>query len=87
MVTSPKSFIGDKMLSQFRLIRAGDLDLSGRRRPVIEEGSDFKIPADFNNKNLWGSTLKIFQNYLTQKNLPFLNGAQLKLTLIRCKPI
>ena len=33
-------------------MKLGDPDLSGRRRPVIEEGSDFKIPADLVIKSL-----------------------------------
>ena len=53
-LTSPKNFIGETNVTgvQVNKMKLGDPDSSGRRRPVIEEGSDFKIPADLVIKSL-----------------------------------
>ena len=53
-LTSPKSFIGDKKVVAVEVnkMKLGDPDSSGRRRPEIEEGSEYKIPADLVIKSL-----------------------------------
>ena len=54
-LTSPKSFFGnDKRVEgvEVNKMKLGDPDSSGRRRPVIEEGSDYKIKADLVIKSL-----------------------------------
>ena len=48
-------------------MKLGEPDSSGRRRPEIEQGSEYKIPADLVIKSL-GLILKIYLNYLTLKN-------------------
>ena len=53
-LTSPKSFIGDTHIKAVEVnkMKLGDPDLSGRRRPEIEKGSEYKIPADLVIKSL-----------------------------------
>jgi glutamate synthase (NADPH) small chain len=53
-LTSPKSFIGNKRINAVEVnkMRLGDPDSSGRRRPEIEAGSEYKIPADLVIKSL-----------------------------------
>ena len=53
-LTSPKSFIGDKKVSTVEVnrMKLGEPDSSGRRRPEIEAGSEYKIPADLVIKSL-----------------------------------
>ena len=53
-LTSPKSFIGDKKVSSVEVnrMKLGEPDSSGRRRPEIEVGSEYKIPADLVIKSL-----------------------------------
>ena len=54
-LTSPKKFIGNsKMLQvvEVNRMQLGDPDSSGRRRPVIQEGSEYKIEADIVIKSL-----------------------------------
>ena len=53
-LTSPKSFIGDKKVSAVEVnkMKLGDPDSTGRRRPEIEVGSEYKIPADLVIKSL-----------------------------------
>ena len=53
-LTSPKSFIGDKKVSTVEVnrMKLGEPDSSGRRRPEIEVGSEYKIPADLVIKSL-----------------------------------
>ena len=53
-LTSPKKFIGKKDVSGIEVNRMqlGDPDSSGRRRPVIQEGSEYKIEADIVIKSL-----------------------------------
>ena len=60
-------------------MKLGEPDSSGRRRPVIEIGSEYKIKADLVIKSLGFDPERIYQNYLMLKNLLFLNGEQLKL--------
>jgi glutamate synthase (NADPH) small chain len=53
-LTSPKSFIGDKKINAVEVnrMKLGEPDSSGRRRPEIEVGSEYKIPADLVIKSL-----------------------------------
>ena len=53
-LTSPKSFIGETKVSAVEVnkMKLGDPDSSGRRRPEIEKGSNYNIPADLVIKSL-----------------------------------
>ena len=53
-LTSPKSFIGEKAVKAVEVnkMKLAEPDSSGRRRPEIEKGSEFKIPADLVIKSL-----------------------------------
>ena len=53
-LTSPKSFIGDTKVTAVEVdkMKLGEPDSSGRRRPEIETGSEYKIPADLIIKSL-----------------------------------
>ncbi|MDC0529843.1 NAD(P)-dependent oxidoreductase [Pelagibacteraceae bacterium] len=53
-LTSPKSFVGDKKISAVEVnkMKLGDPDSSGRRKPELEVGSEYKIPADLVIKSL-----------------------------------
>ena len=53
-LSSPKKFIGKKDVSgvEVNRMQLGDPDSSGRRRPVIQEGSEYKIEADIVIKSL-----------------------------------
>ena len=66
-LTSPKSFIGDTKVEAVEVnkMKLGDPDSSGRRRPEIENGSEYKIKADLVIKSLG----------FDPENLPKLFGA------------
>ncbi len=53
-LTSPKSFIGETKVSAVEVnrMKLGDPDPSGRRRPEVEKGSNYDIPADLVIKSL-----------------------------------
>ena len=53
-LTSPKSYVGDKKINAIEVnkMKLGDPDSSGRRKPEIEVGSEYKIPADLVIKSL-----------------------------------
>jgi glutamate synthase (NADPH/NADH) small chain len=53
-LTSPKKFIGNKNVEEVEVnkIKLGEPDSSGRKRPEIQSGSEFKIPADLVIKSL-----------------------------------
>ena len=53
-LSSPKSFIGDKKIKEIEVdkMKLGEPDLSGRKKPEIEIGSEFKIPVDLVIKSL-----------------------------------
>ena len=53
-LTSPKSFIGNTHVKAVEVnkMKLGDPDSSGRRRPEIEQGSEYKISADLVIKSL-----------------------------------
>jgi len=53
-LTSPKSFIGDRSVKAVEVnkMKLGEPDSSGRRRPEIEKGSEYEIPADLVIKSL-----------------------------------
>ena len=53
-LTSPKSFIGEKKVEAVEVnkMKLGEPDTSGRRRPEIDKGSEYKIQADLVIKSL-----------------------------------
>ena len=53
-LTSPKSFIGETHVKAVEVnkMKLGEADSSGRRRPEIEKGSEYKIHADLVIKSL-----------------------------------
>ena len=53
-LTSPKNFIGEKKITAVEVnkMKLGEPDSSGRRRPEIEIGSEYKIPTDLVIKSL-----------------------------------
>ena len=53
-LTSPKRFIGAKKVEAVEVnkMKLGEADSSGRRRPEVEVGSEYKIPADLVIKSL-----------------------------------
>tara|TARA_B100000965_G_scaffold402933_1_gene429973 strand:- start:2461 stop:3900 length:1440 start_codon:yes stop_codon:yes gene_type:complete len=53
-LTSPKSFIGDDKVKEVEVNKMvlGSPDLSGRKKPEIQPGSEFKIPVDLVIKSL-----------------------------------
>ena len=53
-LTSPKRFIGSTKVEAVEVdkMKLGEPDSSGRRRPVVEMGSEYKIPADLVIKSL-----------------------------------
>jgi len=53
-LTNPKSFIGDKTVNAVEVnkMKLGLPDSSGRRKPEVEIGSEYKIPADLVIKSL-----------------------------------
>ena len=67
-LTSPKSFIGDTKVNAVEVnkMKLGEPDSSGRRRPEIEKGSEYKIKADLVIKSLG----------FDPENLPKLFGAE-----------
>jgi len=53
-LTSPKTFIGDTHVEAIEVnkMKLGEPDSSGRRRPEIQQGSEYRIPADIVIKSL-----------------------------------
>ncbi len=53
-LTSPKQFIGKQKISEVEVnkMKLGEPDSSGRKKPEIKAGSEFKIPADIVIKSL-----------------------------------
>tara|TARA_B100001057_G_scaffold8575_1_gene7924 strand:- start:824 stop:2269 length:1446 start_codon:yes stop_codon:yes gene_type:complete len=53
-LTSPKSFIGTNKVESVEVnkMKLGEPDSTGRRRPEIDKGSEYKIPADLVIKSL-----------------------------------
>ena len=53
-LTSPKNFIGNIKVEAVEVnkMKLGEPDSSGRRRPEIDKGSEYKIPADLVIKSL-----------------------------------
>tara|TARA_Y100000768_G_scaffold387253_1_gene377964 strand:- start:1256 stop:2701 length:1446 start_codon:yes stop_codon:yes gene_type:complete len=53
-LTGPKSFIGNTKVEAVEVnkMKLGEPDSSGRRRPEIDQGSEYKIPADLVIKSL-----------------------------------
>ena len=76
-LSSPKEFIGEQSIKEIKVnkIKLGEPDPSGRRKPIIQDGLEFKLKADMVIKSL-ALILRIFQNYLMQKSCLFLDGVQ-----------
>ena len=53
-LTSPKQFIGDKKVKEVEVdrMKLGEPDSSGRKKPIINSGAEFKIPVDLVIKSL-----------------------------------
>jgi glutamate synthase (NADPH) small chain len=53
-LTAPKKFIGDKKIEKVQVnkMRLGNADASGRKKPEIEENSEYNIKADILIKSL-----------------------------------
>ncbi len=53
-LSSPKKFIGDQKVTGVEVSKMvlGDPDSSGRKKPIIEPGAEFNIPADLVIKSL-----------------------------------
>jgi len=47
-LSSPKKFLGQNIVQQVEVnkMKLGEPDSSGRKKPIIEPGSEFKLPAD-----------------------------------------
>ncbi len=67
-LSSPKRFIGEKKITEVEVNKMilGEPDLSGRKKPIIQPGSEFKLPADLVIKSLG----------FDPENLPKLFGAK-----------
>ena len=67
-LTSPRKFLGDDKVNEVEVNKMilGEPDSSGRKRPVIQKGSEFKIKADIVIKSLG----------FDPENLPKLFGSQ-----------
>ncbi len=67
-LTSPKRFIGEKNVSEVEVNKMilGEPDSSGRKKPIIQDGSEFKVNADLVIKSLG----------FDPENLPKLFGAE-----------
>ena len=52
--TSPKRFLGDEKIKEVEVDKMilGEPDSSGRKKPVVQKGSEFKIEADLVIKSL-----------------------------------
>ncbi len=53
-LSSPKKFIGEEKVNSLEVNRIilGEPDSSGRKKPIIQSGSEFKLPADLVIKSL-----------------------------------
>ena len=53
-LSSPKKFLGDKIVKEVEInkMTLGDPDSSGRKKPVVQLGSEFILPADLVIKSL-----------------------------------
>ncbi len=53
-LTSPKRFLGQEKVEQVEVdkIKLGEADSSGRKSPIVQQGSEFKISADLVIKSL-----------------------------------
>ncbi len=47
-LSSPKKFLGQNIVQQVEVnkMKLGEPDSSGRKKPIVEPGSEFKLPAD-----------------------------------------
>ncbi len=53
-LSSPKKFLGENYVKEVEVDRMalGEPDLSGRKKPIVQAGSEFKLPADLVIKSL-----------------------------------
>ena len=53
-LSSPKKFIGKEKIKEIEVnkMKLGDPDSTGRKKPIVDEGAEFKIPADIVIKSL-----------------------------------
>ena len=53
-LSSPKKFLGDEKIQEVEVnkMALGEPDASGRKKPIVQKGSEFKIPADIIIKSL-----------------------------------
>ena len=53
-LSSPKKFLGDEKIQEVEVnkMALGEPDASGRKKPIVQKGSEFKIPADIVIKSL-----------------------------------
>ena len=81
-LTSPKEFIGKEKVEfvEVNKMKLGKPDSSGRRTPVIQEGDQFKIPADLVIKSLGFDPENIPQLF-GEKNLSVSRWGTIKIDL------
>ena len=53
-LSSPKKFLGSQVIKEVEINKMilGDPDSSGRKKPIVQSGSEFKLPADLVIKSL-----------------------------------
>ena len=81
-LTSPKKFIGDTKVEEIEVnkMKLGEPDSSGRRRPEIDLGSEYKIKADLVIKSL-GFDPEDLPNLFNAKELGISQWGTLKIDL------
>ena len=81
-LTSPKSFIGRSKVESVEVnkMTLGEPDSSGRRRPEVEQGSEYKIPADLVIKSL-GFDPEDLPNLFNAKELVISQWGTIKIDL------
>ena len=81
-LTSPKSFIGSSKVESVEVnkMTLGEPDSSGRRRPEVEQGSEYKIPADLVIKSL-GFDPEDLPNLFNAKELVISQWGTIKIDL------
>ena len=68
-LSSPKSFLEKKSVSEVEVNKMilGEPDSSGRKKPIVQSGSEFKLSADLVIKSL-GFDPENLPNFLDLKN-------------------
>ena len=87
-LSSPKSFIGKTKVEavEIKKMKLGDPDSSGRRRPEVENGSEYKIKADLVIKSL-GFDPENLPKLFDVEELGISQWGTIKIDLNRCKQI